>query len=278
YQPIAECQARMWKATGADGPAQALSASQREPVFVYRFDWDEEPTLLGADLSQMLGAAHAFEVPFVFGHFDLGRDGNVIFTEQNRPGREALSQQMMGYWAQFARTGDPGRGPRDTEPAWPPGPRGGTRGPRAGLAAVGRRAALPDPRHRGGRGHAAVVGRGHARGGDRRRRRRSAPADPARQVRRLPLAGQLVARLHARAVPERRREGLRRLPVRHLPLARLIRLRREAPPLAPVGRSPPGPHSPLAALGRAHRARRASGDLCGRLRGVAPQTGVVGEG
>src|SRR4029453_18122693 len=36
------------------------------------------------------------------------------------------SQQMMGYWAQFARTGDPGRGPRDTEPAWLPwtdGPR-----------------------------------------------------------------------------------------------------------------------------------------------------------
>ena len=38
----------MWKATGADQPAAALSASQRAPVFVYRFDWDEEPTILGA--------------------------------------------------------------------------------------------------------------------------------------------------------------------------------------------------------------------------------------
>jgi para-nitrobenzyl esterase len=168
YQLLAEYQARMWKATGADGPAQALSASQREPVFVYRFDWDEEPTLLGADLSQMLGAAHAFEVPFVFGHFDLGREGNVIFTEENRPGREALSQQMMGYWARFARTGDPGRGPRDTEPAWLPwtdGPRylildtaadGGTRlssdgvTPEAVIAAVDADPRLPTQRDKCG--------------------------------------------------------------------------------------------------------------------------------
>jgi para-nitrobenzyl esterase len=120
YQIAAEYLARWWKATGADAPAQALGASQREPVFVYRFDWDEEPTILGSDFSQMLGAAHAFEVPFVFGHFDLGRDGNRLFTEDNRAGREALSEQMMGYWAQFARTGDPGRGTSDTSPAWLP--------------------------------------------------------------------------------------------------------------------------------------------------------------
>jgi len=120
YDVAAEYHARMWKATGADEPAQALSASQREPVFVYRFDWDEEPRVLGADLAQMLGAAHAFEVPFVFGHFDLGRQGNVIYTDDNRPGREALSAQMMGYWAEFARAGDPGRGAHGTEPAWLP--------------------------------------------------------------------------------------------------------------------------------------------------------------
>jgi para-nitrobenzyl esterase len=120
YDLEAEYQARMWKATGADEPAQALSTAQREPVFVYRFDWDEEPTMLGADLSRMLGAAHAFEVPFVFGHFDLGREGNVIFTEDNRPAREALAARMMGYWAEFARTGDPGNGGDAAAPAWPP--------------------------------------------------------------------------------------------------------------------------------------------------------------
>ncbi len=63
YDASAEYQSRMWKAIGADEPAAALAATQSEPVFVYRFDWDEEPTMLGADLSRMLGAAHAFEIP-----------------------------------------------------------------------------------------------------------------------------------------------------------------------------------------------------------------------
>ncbi len=111
---------RMWKATGADEPAGRLGASQDEPVYVYRFDWDEEPHVLGADLAAMLGAAHGFEIPFVFGHFDLGREGNVIFTEDNAPDREALSEAMMSYWAEFARSGVPGRGRGGDLPEWQP--------------------------------------------------------------------------------------------------------------------------------------------------------------
>ena len=74
--------------------------------------------MLGADLSRMLGAAHAFEIPFVFGHWELGKQGNVIFTDAEPPGREALSAQMMVWWAQFARTGDPGRGRDGALPEW----------------------------------------------------------------------------------------------------------------------------------------------------------------
>jgi para-nitrobenzyl esterase len=118
YEVLAEYQSRMWQATGSHEPAAALAATQREPVFVYRFDWDEEPTMLGADLARMLGAAHAFEIPFVFGHWDLGTEGNVIFTDANLPGREALSAQMSGWWAQFARSGDPGRGRAGGLPEW----------------------------------------------------------------------------------------------------------------------------------------------------------------
>jgi para-nitrobenzyl esterase len=92
--------------------------STQPNVFVYRFDWDEEPSLLGLDLGAYLGAAHGFEIPFVFGHWDLGSQGNVIFSAANQAGREALSDQMMSYWASFARTGDPGRGSRGELPAW----------------------------------------------------------------------------------------------------------------------------------------------------------------
>jgi len=118
YQVAAEYLSDMWRAGAADQPAAVLHRTQGPSVFVYRFDWDEEPTVLGADLSVMLGAAHAFEIPFVFGHWDLGDEGNVIFTEENQPGRRALSERMMSYWAEFAYTGDPGRGRRDDLPAW----------------------------------------------------------------------------------------------------------------------------------------------------------------
>src|SRR5436305_1699803 len=87
-------------------PARVLPR-RRPPGFVYRFDWREEPTVLGGDIGKMLGAAHAFEVPFVFGHFDLGPDGRARWTAANEPGRRALSQAIMSYWAAFARGGVP---------------------------------------------------------------------------------------------------------------------------------------------------------------------------
>jgi len=109
--------AAMWKATGVDAPADAMWRTQPH-VYVYRFDWDEEPTLLGLDLGKFLGASHAFEIPFVFGHWDLGGQGNVIYTPENEAGREALAAQMMSYWAAFAANGDPGRGRAGDLPHW----------------------------------------------------------------------------------------------------------------------------------------------------------------
>ncbi len=109
YVTTADYLARSWKATGADIPAAAMRDVE-DDVYVYRFDWDEQPTLLGADLSVLLGASHGFEIPFVFGHFDLGREGNIMWTDDNAAGREQLARAMMGYWAEFARTGRPGRG------------------------------------------------------------------------------------------------------------------------------------------------------------------------
>jgi para-nitrobenzyl esterase len=108
YEAVADHLSRMWKATGADEVATAMVASGARDVFVYRFDWDEEPTILGTDLSQMIGAGHGFEIPFVFGHFDLGREANRVFTADNEPGRRELSTAMMQRWAAFATSGDPG--------------------------------------------------------------------------------------------------------------------------------------------------------------------------
>jgi para-nitrobenzyl esterase len=107
----------MWRASGSDEPITAIKNGS-DAVWSYRFDWDEEPSKLGSDLSVMLGAAHGFEIPFVFGHFDLGEAGNIIFTKDNLPGREELSRAMMSYWVEFAATGDPGRGRDGSLPLW----------------------------------------------------------------------------------------------------------------------------------------------------------------
>jgi len=118
YELLADFQSRMWKATGVDEPARAMS--HHGDVFAYRFDWDEEPTVLFADYGQLLGAAHAMELLFVLGHLDLGRANRFLFDEARRPAAEALSDAMMSYWGEFAHAGAPGRG-RDGElPRWQP--------------------------------------------------------------------------------------------------------------------------------------------------------------
>ncbi len=119
YMATADSMSRLWAVRGVVEPANArLKAGA--PTYAYRWDWDEEPSILGSDLSMILGAAHGLEIPFVFGHFELGPQGNVIFSKQNEPGRKALSRAMMSYWANFARTGKPDRGSDGTLPLWNP--------------------------------------------------------------------------------------------------------------------------------------------------------------
>ena len=119
YTATADTMTRFWKLNGVDRPVEAMLRSGASQVFAYRWDWNEEPVIGGGDLSVMLGASHGLEVPFVFGHFDMGAL-NIIFTEENASGREAVSSAMRQYWAQFARSGDPSRGTSGTLTPWHP--------------------------------------------------------------------------------------------------------------------------------------------------------------
>lgn len=98
----------LWKAQGADQPLAALRKGGRSDIWGYRFDWDEEGKILWLDLGQLIGAAHAIEVLFVFGATDLGKWTDTLLP--NHAAAERLSSEMRGYWTQFARTGIPGRG------------------------------------------------------------------------------------------------------------------------------------------------------------------------
>jgi para-nitrobenzyl esterase len=121
YEATARHMSRHWKALGADEPAALMQPKQGPNVFVYRFDWDEEPTVLHlVDVGKLIGAGHGIEIPFVFGHWDLGSQTTKLFRPSNEAGRVPLSRQMMAYWAEFARSGDPTNGGVASAPRWEP--------------------------------------------------------------------------------------------------------------------------------------------------------------
>ncbi len=93
----------------------ALKSRQAE-VWYYRFDWDEEP----APWNDIYGAAHAFDLPFVFGNFGHSLFSNVLASNANRAGRLELSNAMMQTLGAFARSGDPNNATLGVSwPAWP---------------------------------------------------------------------------------------------------------------------------------------------------------------
>jgi para-nitrobenzyl esterase len=98
-----------------DNVLDALKSRQAE-VWYYRFDWHQEP----APWDDIYGAAHAFDLPFVFGNFGPSLFANVANSTANRAGRLDLSAAMMSSVAAFAKNGDPNNASLGvTWPAWP---------------------------------------------------------------------------------------------------------------------------------------------------------------
>jgi para-nitrobenzyl esterase len=106
-----------------DDVATALSAHESQPkVFAFQLDYGaynangfnawptsvESPAGSGnfINLAIMLGAGHALDIPFFFNYWSyFGSPGP--FTEANRPGFEALSEDIISYLVSFTRTGIP---------------------------------------------------------------------------------------------------------------------------------------------------------------------------
>jgi para-nitrobenzyl esterase len=119
FEAASEYQSRLWRALAVDEVAQTLTEGGHDAVFAYRFDWDEGGSMAFMDLSRLLGAAHAMEIPFVFNHFEFfGRLDPALFNNDNAAGRQAVADGMGAYWGQFARTGDPMSAGGPDWPAW----------------------------------------------------------------------------------------------------------------------------------------------------------------
>ena len=72
-------------------------------TWYYRFEWAQQP----APWNDVYGAAHAFDLPFLFGNFGPSLLSSVAFNKANEPGRVALSKAFMASVSAFMRTGDP---------------------------------------------------------------------------------------------------------------------------------------------------------------------------
>ncbi|MGJ7524196.1 carboxylesterase/lipase family protein [Variovorax sp. GB1P17] len=80
-----------------------LKLQQPNSVWHYRFDWAQEP----APWNDVYGAAHAFDLGFMFGNFGPSLFSSVVNSTANKPGRVALSNAMMASIGAFMRKGDP---------------------------------------------------------------------------------------------------------------------------------------------------------------------------
>jgi len=120
YDRVTGYGSAMWKAIGADEPARAMLAAGHEEVYVYRFDWDEVPSNWLMDFQSLLGAAHGFDMPFVF--YDVDNEMTYmpfdLIDEDNLAGAEPLARSMSSYWAQFAHAGSPSRGRTGEQTDW----------------------------------------------------------------------------------------------------------------------------------------------------------------
>lgn len=77
--------------------------TQQPDVWAYRFDWAQQP----APWNTVYGAAHAFDLPFLFGNFGPSVFARATNSLANQPGRQALSGAMVASLKAFMQTGDP---------------------------------------------------------------------------------------------------------------------------------------------------------------------------
>ena len=77
--------------------------TRQSNIWHYRLDWSQE----AAPWNDVYGAAHAFDLPFVFGNFEGSLLSNVMGGKANEKGRVALSKAVMASVGAFMRNGDP---------------------------------------------------------------------------------------------------------------------------------------------------------------------------
>tara|TARA_B100000963_G_scaffold355287_1_gene373225 strand:+ start:667 stop:2445 length:1779 start_codon:yes stop_codon:yes gene_type:complete len=99
-----------WKIRGVDNPLKSLQEAGNENLYAYRFDWDDHRRFVVANFKKLIGAAHATEIPLLAGNSDLV--GGYPLSDLIYPpsiSKKYLSKNMMKFWTNFAKNGNPGK-------------------------------------------------------------------------------------------------------------------------------------------------------------------------
>ena len=98
---------RAWKIRGVDFPLRSLHEAGNNNLYAYRYDWDDHRRFIIGDFRELIGAAHATEIPLLTGNNKLVGDyGFLIYP--SGPSKRFTSKNMMQFWTNFAKTGKPG--------------------------------------------------------------------------------------------------------------------------------------------------------------------------
>ena len=103
-----------WKIRGVDTPLKNLAIAGNENLFAYRYDWDDHRRIFVADFKELIGAAHATEIPLLTGDNKLVGDYGFLIYPRG-PSKRFLSKNMMKFWTNFAKNGEPGFSNNDIE-------------------------------------------------------------------------------------------------------------------------------------------------------------------
>jgi para-nitrobenzyl esterase len=98
---------RAWKIRGVDNPLRSLSYAGNNNLYAYRYDWDDHRKWPVANFKKLIGAAHATEIPLLTGNNKLVGDYGFLIYPKG-PSKFFLSKNMMRFWTNFAKTGEPG--------------------------------------------------------------------------------------------------------------------------------------------------------------------------
>ena len=89
---------------------KGLHTAGNNDLYAYRYDWDDHRRYVVADFKELIGAAHATEIPLLAGNAKLV--GGYPLSDLIYPAGKSkfyLSRNMMRFWANFAKYGEPGK-------------------------------------------------------------------------------------------------------------------------------------------------------------------------